>query len=182
MVSQTLQKYELFDANERIKEDLGEVYAGLVELVGSIAVYYRQRINSMTTSSATIDFDGAFGKTINKIWAKKEHLTNHMWSFKLGHKHYSTSIESLRHKLNPIDQSVKALLYGRLADKSERAEGTCEWVQGHLLEFLRSSDSIFTITGASGCGKSMLASWIKERLQRPLGRKSYETISYTFGE
>jgi hypothetical protein len=181
LVSQTLQRHELFDANDRIKEDLGEVYAGLVELVGNIAVYYRQRINSMTTSSVTIDFDGAFGKTINKIWAKKEHLTNHMWSFKLGHKHHSINIESLRRKLSPIDQSVKALLYGRLADKSERAEGSCEWVQGHLLEFLRSSDSIFTITGASGCGKSMLAGWMKERLQRPLGRKSYETISYTFG-
>jgi hypothetical protein len=46
-----------------------------------------------------------------------------MWSFKLRHKHYSISIESLRRKLSPIDPSVKALLYGRLAEKAERAEG-----------------------------------------------------------
>jgi hypothetical protein len=193
-VAQTLQQRELLDANETIKEDLGDVYAGLVGFVGEIALYYRLRINSMTTSSVVIDFNAAFGKTIEKIWAKKEHLSNHMWSFKLRHKHYSISIESLRHKhysisieslrhkLSPIDPSVKALLYGRLAEKAERADGTCEWVQSHLLDFLRSNDSTFTITGAFGCGKSTLAGWMKERLQRPLGRHSYETLSYTFGK
>ena len=181
-MAQTLQQHELLDANETIKEDLGDVYAGLVGFAGEIALYYRLRINSMTTSSVVIDFNAAFGKTIDKIWAKKEHLSNHMWSFKLRHKHYSISIESLRRKLSPIDPSVKALLYGRLAEKAERAEGTCEWVQSHLLDFLRSNDSTFTITGAFGCGKSTLAGWMKERLQRPLGRHSYETLSYTFGK
>lgn len=172
----------MFGATDAIKEDLGEVFSGLVDLVGSVAVYYRQRISSMDGGSVTIDFDAAFGKTIDKIWTKREHLSNHMWSFRLRHKHYSLSIEEVRRRLRPVDQSVRDLVYGRWPDKSERAEGTCEWIQGPLLDFLRSNDSIFAVAGPAGCGKSILAGWMKGRLQRPLGRKSYETVSYTFGE
>ena len=135
----------------------------------------------MTSETVSVDFNGAFGRSIDRIWSKREHLSNHLWNFTLRHKHFSLSIESLRHKLSPVDQSAKALIYGRLADKAERATGTCEWIQSHLLDFLRSNEDIFTITGAVGCGKSMLAGWIKDRLQKPLGRKSYDTISYTFG-
>ena len=180
MVAKTIQRREYFAANEAIKEDIADVYSDLVGLVGDIAIYYRLRLNSMTSESVTIDFDGAFGKTIDRIWAKKEHLSNHIWRYKLRQKRYSLDIEAIRAKLSPADDSLKTLLYGRLADKSERLEGTCEWIQPYLLDFFRGTDSSMTITGAAGCGKSMLAGWIVERLRRQLGRKSYETITHTF--
>ena len=63
-----------------------------------------------------------------------------------------------------------------------RDEYTCEWFQKELLDFTRSDDDILVINGKSGCGKSVLSGWIVERLQRPLGRKSYETISYVIGK
>ena len=182
LVSHFLQKRELFDATRDIKEDLSDVFESLVHLVGDVAIYYRTRISRMSgTQPVSIDFSAAFGKSVDAVWRKKEHLWNHLWSSKLGKKRYTLSIEQLRHKLSPDDHSAQALLFAGLANKAERAEGTCEWIQGDLLDFLRSSsDKTLSITGASGCGKSMLAAWIKDRLQRTLGRVSYETLSYTF--
>ncbi|MCJ1311567.1 hypothetical protein MMC25_005240 [Agyrium rufum] len=181
LLFRTQQQHELFNAPHDIKEDLGDLFESLVELVSEIAIFYRNRISSMSgKESMSINFAAVFRSSIGRVWQKKEDLSNHMWSSKLGNRRFSMSIEQLRGKLSPVDHSLQALLFGRLADKAERAEGTCEWVQGELLDFLRGGDRTFTITGASGCGKSMLARWIEERLQRPLGRVSYETLSYTF--
>ncbi|KAI9692307.1 MAG: hypothetical protein M1822_006538 [Bathelium mastoideum] len=181
LVSQSLQNRSLFTASREIQDDLSDIFKSLVELVGDIAVHYRTRLNSMSShQTVSIDFNAVFGKSVDRIWIKKQHLFNHLWSSKLGNKRYAYSIEQIRHKLSPVDESARALLSGRLADKAERTEGTCEWIQGDLLDFLRSKEKTFTITGASGHGKSMLAAWIKDRLRRTLGRVSYETLSHTF--
>ena len=182
LLAESLERHDLFGASDAIKEDLGDVFSGLVSLVGDIAVYYRQRISTMPGSSATIDFDGTFGKTISKIWVKKEHLSNHMWALTLRQKPYSLNIDTIRHCLSPAHRSARAVIYDRLVSRNERTEGTCEWIQGHLLDFLRSNDKILTITGAEGSGKSTLSGWMQDRLRAPLGRQSYGTISYTFGE
>ena len=181
LLTQSLQKRELFGASKEIQEDLSDVLEGLVQLVGEIAIFYKTRINSMSSNQVvSIDVHAHFGKAIDRIWRKKQHLSNHLWSAILGNKRYTYNIEQLRRKLSPIEQSAEALVFGRLADKADRVEGTCEWIRGDLLDFLRSPDKTLAITGASGCGKSMLATWIKDRLQHTLGRVSYETLSHTF--
>lgn len=65
--------------------------------------------------------------------------------------------------------------------RSARVEFTCEWFQSHLLEFTRGSDDILFISGASGSGKSILSGWIVERLQRVVGRKSFDVDSVIIG-
>jgi ABC-type lipoprotein export system ATPase subunit len=50
-----------------------------------------------------------------------------------------------------------------------------------LLDFSRSTEDVLAITGPSGSGKSILAGWIVERLQKPLDKKMYETLSSTIG-
>jgi hypothetical protein len=72
------------------------------------------------------------------------------------------------------------ILSDTTAAKSYRAEFTCEWLQRPLIDFFRSKDGILAIDGPAGSGKTVLSGWTEERLQRPLGRKSYETMSYTF--
>ncbi|KAL9094753.1 MAG: hypothetical protein Q9165_003024 [Trypethelium subeluteriae] len=181
LLSQSLQRQEMFDATREIQEDLSDIFASLVNLVGEIAIYYRTRISSMSKrQTVSIDFHSAFGKSIDGIWQKKQHLWNHLWASKLGNKQDAYSIEEIRRNLGPVDKSAEALLFGRLADKAERAQGTCEWIQGHLLNFLRGGEKTLSITGAAGCGKSMLATYMKERLRRTIGRISYETLSHTF--
>lgn len=64
--------------------------------------------------------------------------------------------------------------------RSQYDEYTCEWFQRHLLEFTRSTDSVLAITAPAGSGKTILSSWIQERLQRPMDRKTHTTIMFSF--
>lgn len=93
-----------------------------------------------------------------------------------------TSVDVIRQFLEPRDSILKLLASDQFAARTKRTEFTCEWFQPHLADFLRSSDQTLAITGPSGSGKTVLAGWIEERLQRPLARKSYETIEYRFGK
>ncbi|KAK2027356.1 hypothetical protein LX32DRAFT_694858 [Colletotrichum zoysiae] len=152
----------------------------VVRLVGDVAIHYRTRINSITSGSVTIDFDAQFGSQVTKIWNQREHLFNHMWQHKLGSKTRRLDINTLRRHLLPTRESVKSHVYGRVADRKLRVDGTCEWLSHDLNDFLSSDKDIFTVTGGEGCGKSMLATWMRDRLERPINRTQYETISYTF--
>ena len=93
----------------------------------------------------------------------------------------SLEIRTIRQFLAPQDRTLQILVSDRMGTRGIRDEFTCEWFQKHLLDFARSKDDVLAINGPSGCGKSTLAGWIVERLQRPLGRKSYGTITYFIG-
>ena len=91
-------------------------------------------------------------------------------------------MDSVRSWLSPWAQAVQTISSDRLDAKSVRTEFTCEWSQRFLLDFFRGDDKILNFVGQPGCGKSVLSGWIEERLQRPMSRQNYETISYTFGK
>ena len=154
----------------------------------------------MTSKSTSLDFYARFGTLVDSFHRHKNHVIDAMWHAKLSSRgtlivifymSYITDVEigfavdirKLRKWLGPRDQKLQTLYGDRLASKTVgAAEYTCEWSQRYLSDFLRSNDDVFTITGPAGSGKSVLSGWIEQRLQRPLGRKSYETVSYTFGE
>ncbi|EFQ34757.1 uncharacterized protein GLRG_09901 [Colletotrichum graminicola M1.001] len=170
----------MFTASDAIRYELSCIFDSMVRLVGDIAIHYRTRINSISSGSVTINFDAQFGSQVTKIWTQREHLFNHMWQYKLGSKSRRLDITTLRRHLFPTRESVKSHVYGRVADRKLRVDGTCEWLSRDLHDFLSSDKDIFTVTGGEGCGKSILATWMRERLERPINRTQYETLSYTF--
>lgn len=89
------------------------------------------------------------------------------------------SIEEIRLWLLPQDRTLQAMVTGRRATRNLRAEFTCEWFDRPLIDFTRSKDNVLTITAETGAGKSILSGWILERLQRPIGRKTYQAIHAT---
>lgn len=101
-----------------------------------------------------------------------------MWEVKLGKD--SDGVESVRQKLNGR-HSAHTSFYSQV-NNTRRAEDTCEWLKSYLIDFLASEEKTFTITGPAGCGKTMLARWVRERLQRPLNDEEYFTLYYTFRE
>ncbi|OLN98018.1 hypothetical protein CCHL11_06795 [Colletotrichum chlorophyti] len=180
LLGQTARLSNMFTVNDAIKHDITRIFDSLIRLIGNVAFFYRQRINTIYSGSVTIDFEAEFGSQITEIWKQREHLYDHIWAYKLRNNSYPVDISTLRQQLLPTKQSVKSTVYGRAADRKLRVEGTCDWIHHDLYDFLSSSDRIFTITGSDGCGKSMIASWVRERLERPVNRVHYETISYTF--
>lgn len=61
------------------------------------------------------------------------------------------------------------------------AEFTCVWFHDDLAKFVKSDDHSLLINGPAGSGKTTLAASLTERLQRPVGRKSYATAFYSVG-
>lgn len=74
---------------------------------------------------------------------------------------------------------LQALVTGRRATRTPRAEFTCEWLDRPLVDFARSKDKVLTITAEAGAGKSYLFGWILERLQRRVGHHEYQAVQAT---
>ncbi|GAM91423.1 hypothetical protein ANO11243_094730 [Dothideomycetidae sp. 11243] len=85
-------------------------------------------------------------------------------------------VDLLSRWLSPADQVLAALTRDHTTFADEQAEFTCLWFQKPLSKFVQGAEKVMLITGKSGCGKTTLSSSIAERLQRPLGRKSFHTI------
>ncbi|KAK0641655.1 hypothetical protein B0T16DRAFT_380569 [Cercophora newfieldiana] len=174
------QIHDIFHSSQDVKETVAQLYCDVVDLVGKISIYYRKQINNLGSSkSVTIDFDAVFGGDLAAIWKRRDLLTAKMWSLKLGYRSTGLTLKSIRQRLKH-DRSVKGSFYDQVAESMKRAEDTCEWLKSPLIEFFRGNDKALTITGESGTGKTVLAGWIKERLQRPLDHTQFSTLLYTF--
>ncbi|KAI0383350.1 hypothetical protein F5Y04DRAFT_287492 [Hypomontagnella monticulosa] len=182
LLANTLELRSLFVLSGNIADVLGEIIICLVHLLGDIAVFYHQRISRLSRNTVTIDFDREFGGQLEEICAKREQLVYSIWSYKLGSDYTADDVVSLHRQLGSAQTHVKSYLYGRIQDKKRRTEGTCEWLEDDLIDFLERGENILAITGNAGCGKSMLAAWVRDQLERPIGHldQKHRTISYTF--
>jgi tetratricopeptide (TPR) repeat protein len=179
LVGQVIQIEGITHASREVKHAAADLYCDLIRLVGDIAVFYRKQIGGLTHGhgSVSIKFDVQFGKQMTNIWGHKAEIVRRMWELKLGKE--SDGVDKLRQQLNGR-HSVASSYYGEISNSMSRAEDTCEWLKSYLIEFFRSQDKVFTITGPSGTGKTVLSRWIKERLQRPIADEEYFTLFYSF--
>ena len=161
--------------------EVGYAFNALLMLVRDVSIYYHVRSSALSAGQITIDFNNVFGRHMESFYRRKNHITDAMWEHELGGD-ASVDIRTVRKWLGPRDRKLQTILDDRLAARGRRDEYTCEWFQRYLLDFSRGKDDILAVTGPAGCGKSVLAGWITERLQRPLGRKTHQTLSYTVGE
>ncbi|KAI4243543.1 MAG: hypothetical protein LQ352_006999, partial [Teloschistes flavicans] len=174
-ISMLLRKDVLLSANNGIRSEVNQVLNTLLILIREVSLFYRGKIRTSTKGSS-FDFNGVFGRQIAYFHKRKNHAVDAMWEYSLGNE-ASVQTRSLRKWLGPGKSGVRKLHEADDLALADRDEYTCEWLQSHLLAFSRSLDDVFAIHGPGGCGKSVLASWITERLQRPLGKKSYVTLS-----
>lgn len=100
-----------------------------------------------------------------------------MWTYSLGGDSLD-DVRKVRKLLDPRSNTLKAISADSNLYKSQYDEYTCEWFQRHLLEFTRGKDEILAITAPAGCGKTVLSSWIHERLQRPMDNKIHNVVSF----
>ncbi|KAK4159202.1 hypothetical protein QBC43DRAFT_362161 [Cladorrhinum sp. PSN259] len=180
LVSYISQIHEVFRASREIKESVAHLYCDLVDLVGSVAAFYRERIINLSAGkSVSINFETTFGSTITKIYERRDSIIAKMWALKLGHGRSGLSLQAVRKRLQN-NRSNKGTFYDRVSETIKRTEGSCEWFKTPLVDFFRSNERTLTVTGEAGSGKTVLAGWIKERLQRPFDHRQYAALTYTF--
>ena len=150
-------------------------------LVRDVSIYYYAQANAVSAGQVSLDFNSTFGGHIEAFHKRKSRIADAMWQFELGDD-ASMEIEALRAWLRPRDRNLQTLAKNRLDAPGHRDEYTCEWFQRHLLDFSRSEEDGLAIVGPAGCGKSVLSRWIIERLQRPLGKKTYDTLFFSVGK
>ena len=176
-----LRHESLLHIDSHIRMEMGHACNALLILVREVSIYYYSRISSISSSEVTIDFNSVFGRYMEAFYRSKNHITDSMWENTLGDD-FSVDIREIRKSLGPRDRVLQAILDDRLAAKGHRDEYTCEWFHRYLVDLSRGKDDVLAVTGPAGSGKSVIADWVVERLQRPLGRKTYQTLSYTIGK
>ncbi|KAK3985129.1 hypothetical protein QBC44DRAFT_164180 [Cladorrhinum sp. PSN332] len=180
LVSYVSQIHEIFRASREVKESVAHLYCDLVALVGRILALYREKISNLgSNGSASINFERAFGSAVTKIYERRDSITAKMWALKLGHGTNGLSLQAVRKRLQN-DRSAKGAFYDQVSETTKRVEGSCEWFKTPLVDFFRGDEKALTVTGEAGSGKTVLAGWIKERLQRPLDHRQYATLTYSF--
>ena len=179
-LSSFLRHGDLLHADSHIRQEVGHVFNALLLLVRDVSIYYQSRISDISSQEVRLDLSSIFSRQIEDFYRYKNHVIDSMWEYSLG-EDVSIGIRAIRKWLGPRDSTLQTILDDRLAGKARRDEYTCEWFQRRLLDFSRGEDKMFEITGPAGCGKSVLSGWIIERLQRPLGKKTHQTISYIIG-
>ena len=169
----------LLSANPEIRKQVAQGLNLILLLVHDVTFYYHRQLRG-TSRETRIDFNGVFGRKIAAFYQLKNHIVDAMWEYTLGDE-AAMEIRVLRKWLGPRDAGLQKLLKSDDSAPSFREEFTCEWFQSHLLAFSRSKNDTFAAHAPPGCGKSVLAGWIVERLQRPIGKRTYVTLSCTLG-
>lgn len=175
-----LKHSELLSANRQIRTQVGEAFNDLLMLVRDITLHYYVQINTLSANEVSLDFNQIFGRAVDSFYSRKNRIIDCMWSSRIDDE--SINIHAIRMWLSIHDVTTRNYLRDREAAKARRDEYTCDWVQRSLLDFTRGNDDVLAITGPSGSGKNMLSGWILERLQRPIGKKTYETLSLSIGK
>lgn len=178
-ISMLLRDNRLLSANNGIRSEVNQILNTLLILVRDVSLFYNLKLRTSATGSS-FDFNGVFGPQIAYFHKRKNYAVDAMWEYSLG-KEATVETRSLRKWLGSGKSGIDKLRGADDMAPASRDEFTCEWLQSHLLAFSRSQDDVFAIYGPGGCGKSVLASWITERLQRPLGKKSCVTLSCVIG-
>ena len=179
-ISTLLRDSALLSANSQIRREVGKTLHIILLLVRDVTFHYRSKLRG-PKQEVSFDFSAAFGAQVSSFHQHKNHVVDAMWEYALGDE-AAMEVRTLRKWLGPHDAGLQKLLKSDESAPSRRREFSCEWFQSHLLSFSRSSKDTLAIHAPAGCGKSVLSSWIVERLQRPIGKKAYVTLSCTLGK
>lgn len=169
--------------NLTIQDGIGNAFVDLLNIVSSVAIRFHQAVHG-THTSVIVDVHATFGSLIDSYRAQVSRVAYEMWAARLERANVleGPSVKTLQRWLGPQDSVLSFLSSNHVNLVNQPEEYTCVWFQKHLLSFLRGNQKIMTIDGKTGAGKSTLAHWVTDRLQRPIGRKTVSTISFSFNQ
>ncbi|KAF2812396.1 NACHT domain-containing protein [Mytilinidion resinicola] len=180
VVSALLERTELLSVTSETREELCKMYTDLLSLVVDVAIRFYKAVHGMLSSSVSLDMFEVFGDTIESLRSRQATVTEAIWSYQIENEGLDPSevldVKIISRWLSPEDRVLSSLGRDHTTFADHQAELTCLWFQKPLSKFLQSNTNYLLLTGQPGSGKTALAASIAERLQRPLGKKSFSSL------
>ena len=184
-LSLLLKQAELFALDVAIQDGVGTAFVDLLNIVTGVAVQFHLAVHGAKESVA-LDIYASFGGLITAFRAQVAKVAQHMWAASLERAGLidGPTVDVLRNWLAPQDSVLAFLSSNHVNLANQAADHTCVWFQQHLSSFLRGNDKIMVVEGKQGSGKSTMANWVTDRLQRPIGgrNRKVSTISFAFNQ
>ncbi|KAB2569041.1 hypothetical protein DBV05_g12278, partial [Lasiodiplodia theobromae] len=164
------------------RQTLASAHTELVRLVVDVALYCERGGGGGTA----VEFDAHFAARADALFARRSVMVDVLWKHCTTSRHNKdggvfVEMDQIRRFLAPAEGVVQTLASRRWRSRSshDHVEYTCEWFEPLLQDFFAASDdTVYHITGASGCGKSELAQWIAERMRSCLETDKCEVFAF----
>lgn len=171
------------ETTPKIREHLSLMYGDLLTLTSVVAHRYYKVTQGITSATLSLDIYDVCSDVIESFRDRQETVTDLIWQHQARVEgidlNKDLSAKTLRRWLVPMDPVQTTLTQDHTIQLAGQAEYTCLWFSKQLSSFVQGESKVMAVTGHSGCGKSVLAASVVERLQRALGRKTWSTLYYS---
>jgi len=165
-------------------EDVSRAFSELLHIVSGIAIGFYSAVHGSRQMTTRLDIYATFGTSIDGYRSRVKHCEHEIWNFELRAQGYddSTKIELLKEWLAPQDKVLAFLSSNHISLATRPEEYTCIWFQPHLNQFFKHDERVLLVEGKAGSGKTTLANWVVNRLQRPIGGRVIPTLSFFYSK
>ncbi|KAK6334541.1 hypothetical protein TWF730_003755 [Orbilia blumenaviensis] len=149
---------DVYVSSPELQRVLLAVFWNIVELVIRITLLFH---NVRITRSLITESEEVISAIVRSFVANKEILELEIWITRLRE---SPIVQGT----GPVSvQDLKSWLRQGVVEtpKPTISEGTCTWFDRILSDLKDGEDQLLYVTGKTGCGKSMLANWVVDRLR-----------------
>ncbi|KIW28428.1 uncharacterized protein PV07_08095 [Cladophialophora immunda] len=180
-LSPLLKRVDIITSSRLISDNLSKAFSELLSIVTGVAITFWQIVHG-NNSSTNLDIFSTFSTSIESFRSRVSQCSQDMWNYSLTASGLKEThiLEALQAWLAPQDTVLAFLASNNINIASRPEQFTCTWFQSHLTNFMRSGESSLVVEGKTGTGKTTLANWTVDRLQRPIGRKLVFPLSFFF--
>lgn len=174
------------EASPEIMDHVSQTFSQMLTIVADVtmalygAIHHMARVEQVSTK---VDIYARFGHHIESFRTSVRRCAHEMWRFVLERSgDDAEDVLVLQAWLAPQDTILAQLSLDHVNLASRAEEYTCTWLQSHLNSFFKGDDKCLFVQGKSGSGKTTMANWVVDRLQRPVNRMDISTLSFFFSK
>lgn len=176
-----LRRQDVLTTSPPIIDNVSKAFSEMLTIVADVSTAYYSAIHRLDQGTAKFDIYSRFGHHMESFRTRVRLCTYEIWRAVLDHNNEDPDqVLVLQAWLAPQDSVLAMLSSDHVNLVSRPDEFTCSWMQPYLNEFFKGNDNCLFIQGDTGSGKTTLANWVIERLQRPVVRKNVSTLSFFF--
>ncbi|KAB8270434.1 hypothetical protein BDV30DRAFT_250591 [Aspergillus minisclerotigenes] len=169
---------EILVSDTVAQQELVAAYAELCGLICSASVHYFQKAEGASKAFDTSDLQSRFISQIQAFHSHRIAVKERLWSrLIMGDVSVDPSekVQEIWEYLSIKDREASRALSAR---SPQPAEYTCEWFANRLSQIRSSESQLFTVTGDTGTGKTVLSEWIIQQLQTSTDPQDYDVVTF----